>query len=55
MQSEEIIVDYYQELDMLYKDRIESDPSLFDNDRYIHGLTCSCCSQSLEAGNRRSH
>jgi hypothetical protein len=40
MAFDEIIADYYQELSMLYKDRIESDSTLFDNDRYIHGLTC---------------
>lgn len=49
---DEIIPDYYQELSLLYKDRIESDPALFDNDQCIHELTCLCCSHSFDAKNK---
>jgi hypothetical protein len=42
MNFDTIIVDYYQELALLYRDRIDSDP-IFDDDSFIHGHNCKCC------------
>lgn len=39
VRSVNIIADYDQELSSLYSDKINSDPTMFDSDRYIHGLT----------------
>jgi len=36
------IADYDQELILLYRDRIHSDP-IFDDDSFIHGHNCKCC------------
>jgi hypothetical protein len=42
MNFDTIIVDYDQELVLLYRDRIDSDP-IFDDDSLIHGHNCGCC------------
>jgi hypothetical protein len=43
MEFEDIIVDYSQELSLLYKPRLDSYPTLFDHDQYIHGFIHECC------------
>jgi hypothetical protein len=53
MEFEGIIVDSSQELSLLYKERLNSDPALFDNDRYIHGFTRACCSRCFGDRSKR--
>jgi len=43
MEFEDIIVEYYQELSLLYKERLDSYSALFDNDQYVHGFSCAFC------------
>ena len=50
MNFDNISVDYYQELTILYKD---NNSALFDSARYVHGLTCSRCSRCFDAPSKR--
>jgi hypothetical protein len=42
MSFDTVIIDYDQELALLYRDRIHSDP-IFDDGSFIHGHNCKCC------------
>jgi hypothetical protein len=53
MQREDIIADYDLELESLYRIKINADPKMFDSDKLSHGYTCSCCSRSLVARDKR--
>jgi hypothetical protein len=52
MNFDTIIVDYEQELALLYRDRIHSDP-IFDESSFIHGHNCKCCTTSYDDPSRR--
>jgi hypothetical protein len=45
-------VDYYQELALLYREKIDSDP-IFDDDSLIHGHNCECCTTCYDDPSRR--
>ncbi|CAN5281561.1 hypothetical protein BH18THE2_BH18THE2_26550 [soil metagenome] len=52
MQFEDIIMDYFMELEALYKAKISTDPTFIDSDKQSHAYTYSCSSRVVRERHR---
>jgi hypothetical protein len=46
-------IDYQVELSLLYRERIIEDAWIFDDDTFIHGHNCKCCTACYDDPSRR--